>query len=111
MSNYSRLQDNLHYLADDLKCEVEVDDNQNNSPTIVTSKNKRKKSLSSKPSLPRKKIAPRSTVWQHFTRLPDNDKKCKYNYCGNEFECDTVGYGTSTLRTHYQERCKKYKNF
>ncbi|KAK9187084.1 hypothetical protein WN944_018474 [Citrus x changshan-huyou] len=36
-------------------------------------------------------MAPRSTVWQHFTRLTDNDKKCKCNYCGNEFECGSVG--------------------
>ena len=50
-------------------------------------------------------MAPRSTVWQHFTRLPNNDTKCKCNYCGQEFEC-----GTSTLRTHNRERCQKFKD-
>ena len=110
MSNYSRVQDNLDCVADDLEREVEVDDSENDLPTIVTSGNKWKKSLPSKPPLPRKKIAPRSTMWQHFTRLPDNDKKCKSNNCGNEFECGLVGYGTNTLRTHYQERCQKYKD-
>ncbi|KAK9189691.1 hypothetical protein WN943_018290 [Citrus x changshan-huyou] len=110
MSNYSRVQDNLDCVADDLEREVEVDDSENNSPTIVTSRNKRKKSSSSKPPLPRKKMAPRSAVWQHFTRLPDNNKKCKCNYCGNEFECGSVGDETSTLRTHYQEMCQKYKD-
>ncbi|KAK9209788.1 hypothetical protein WN944_002156 [Citrus x changshan-huyou] len=110
MSNYSRVQDNLDCVVDDLEREVEVNDSENDSPTIITSGNKRKRSSSSKPPLPRKKIAPRSATWQHFTRLPDNDKKCKCNYCGNEFECGSVGYGTSTLRTHYQERCQKYKD-
>ena len=70
----------------------------------------RGKNLSSKPPLPRKKKDPRSTVWQHFTRLPNNDKKCKCNYYGNEFECGSIGYGTSTLRTYYQEMCQKYKD-
>ncbi|KAH9769786.1 BED-type domain-containing protein [Citrus sinensis] len=94
MSNYSRVQENLDCVADDLEREVEVDDSENDSPTIVTSGNKRKKSLSSKPPLPRKQMAPRSTVWQHFTRLPDNDKKCKCNYCGNEFECGSARRAT-----------------
>lgn len=109
MSNYSRVQDNLDCVADDF--EHEVDDNENDSETIVTGGNKRKKSSSSKPPLPRKKMAPRSTVWQHFTRVPDNYQKCKCNYCGNEFECGTSGYRTSTLMIHYQKWCTKYKDF
>ena len=56
MSNYSRVQDNLNCVADDLEREVEVDDSENDSPTIVTSGNKRKRSSSSKPPLPRKKM-------------------------------------------------------
>lgn len=110
MSNYSRVQDNLDCVADDLEREVEVDNSENDSPTIVTSGKKRKKSSSSKLPLPRKKMAPRSTVWQYFTRLLDNDKKCKCNYYSNEFEYGSVGYRTSTLRTHYQEKCQKYKD-
>ena len=58
MSNYSRVQDNLDCAADDLEREVEVDNSENDSPTIVTSRNKRKKSSSSKPPLPMKKMAP-----------------------------------------------------
>ncbi|KAH9802953.1 BED-type domain-containing protein [Citrus sinensis] len=96
--------------ADDLEHEVEVNDNENDSATIVTGGNKRKKSSSSKPPLPRKKMAPRSLVWQHFTRVPNDHTKCKCNYCGQEFECGTVGYGTSTLRTHNRERCQKFKD-
>ena len=110
MSDYSRVQENLDCVADDLEREVEVDDSENDSPTIVTSGNKRKRSSSSKPPLPRKQMAPRSTMWQHITRFPDNDKKCKCNYCGNEFECGSARYKTSTLRTHYQESCQKYKD-
>ncbi|KAH9716963.1 BED-type domain-containing protein [Citrus sinensis] len=110
MSNYSRVQDNLDCVADDFEHEVEVNDNENDSATIVTGGNKRKKSSSSKPPLPRKKMAPRSTVWQHFTRVPNDHTKCKCNYCGQEFECGTVGYGTSTLRTHNRERCQKFKD-
>ena len=49
-------------------------------------------------------------MWQYFTRLLDNDKKCKCNCYGNEFEYGLVGYQTSTLRTHYQEKCQKYKD-
>ena len=55
-------------------------------------------------------MAPRSTVWQHFTRVPNDHTKCKCNYCGQEFECGTVGYETSTLRTHNRERCQKFKD-
>ncbi|KAH9769347.1 BED-type domain-containing protein [Citrus sinensis] len=110
MSNYSRVQDNLDCVADDLEHEVEVNDNENDSATIVTGGNKRKKSSSSKPPLPRKKMAPRSPVWQHFTRVPNDHTKCKCNYCGQEFECGTVGYGTSTLRTHNRERCQTFKD-
>ncbi|KAH9751304.1 hypothetical protein KPL71_014240 [Citrus sinensis] len=94
MSNYSRVQDNLDCVADDFEHEVEVNDNENDSATIVTGGNKRKKSSSSKPLLPRKKMVPRSTVWQHFTRLPNDDTKCKCNYYGQEFECGTVGVKT-----------------
>ncbi|KAH9794591.1 BED-type domain-containing protein [Citrus sinensis] len=100
----------LKMFADDFEHEVEFNDNENDSATIVTGGNKRKKSSSSKPPLPRKKIAPRSTVWQHFTRVPNDHTKCKCNYCGQEFECGTVGYGTSTLRTHNRERCQKFKD-
>ncbi|KAL9414346.1 hypothetical protein AB3S75_042757 [Citrus x aurantiifolia] len=109
MYNYSRVQDNLDCVADDFEHEVEVNDNENDSATIVTGGNKRKKSSSSKPLL-RKKMAPRSTVWQHFIRVPNDHTKCKCNYCGQEFERGTVGYRTSTLRTYNRERSQKLKN-
>ncbi|KAK9233094.1 hypothetical protein WN943_023343 [Citrus x changshan-huyou] len=105
-----RVQDNLDCVADDFEHEVEVNDNKNDSATIVTGGNKWKKSSSSKPPLLRKQMAPRSTVWQHFTRVPNDHTKCKCNYSGQEFECGTVGYGTSTLRTHNRERCQKFKD-
>ena len=82
MSNYSRVQDNFNCVADDFEHEVEVNDNENDSATIVTGGNRRKKSSSSKPLLLRKKMAPRSTVCQHFTRVPNDHTKCKCNYCG-----------------------------
>ena len=100
MSNYSRVQDKVDCKANDFDHEVEVDNNENDSPIVVTSKNKSKKSSSSKPPLLKEKRAPRSVVWQHFTRLLGNDKKCKCNYCCQEFECETVGYEISTLRTY-----------
>ena len=34
MSNYSRVQDNFNCVADDFEHEVEVDDSENDSPTI-----------------------------------------------------------------------------
>ncbi|KAH9751286.1 BED-type domain-containing protein [Citrus sinensis] len=106
MSNYSRVQDNLDCVADDFEHEVEVNDNENDSATIFTGGNKRKKSSSSKPPLPRKKMAPRSTVWQHFTRVPNDDTKCKCNYCGQEFECGTVG-DEVVARGFSQEACRR----
>ncbi|KAH9717089.1 BED-type domain-containing protein [Citrus sinensis] len=96
-SSCCRVQDNLDCVADDFEHEVEVNDNENDSATIVTGGNKRKKSSSSKPPLPRKKMAPRSTVLQHFTRVPNDHTKCKCNYYGQEFECGTVG----------QEACRR----
>ncbi|KAK9208549.1 hypothetical protein WN944_000907 [Citrus x changshan-huyou] len=54
MSNYSRVQDNLDCEANDFDHAVEVDNNENDSPTVVTSKNKRKKSSSFKSPLLKK---------------------------------------------------------
>lgn len=53
-------------------------------------------------------MLPRSEVWQHFTILPSDAKKCTCNHCGVEFR---IGHETSTLKTHYQDRCDKYKSF
>ncbi|KAH9750902.1 BED-type domain-containing protein [Citrus sinensis] len=103
MSNYSRVQDNLDCVADYFEHEVEVNDNEieNDSATIVTGGNKLKKSSSSKPPLPRKKMAPRSSVRQHYTRLPNDHTKCKCNYCGQEFECGTVGHFCNVAALRY----------
>ena len=40
MSDYSRVQENLDCVADDLEREVEVDNSENDSPTFFTSGNK-----------------------------------------------------------------------
>lgn len=48
MSNYLRVQDKVDCKANDFDHEVKVDNNENDSPIVVTSKNKSKKSSSSK---------------------------------------------------------------
>lgn len=54
ISNYSRVYDNLQCEAHDFHHETEVNDNVNYSSTVITSKNKKKRSLSSKLPLPKK---------------------------------------------------------
>lgn len=49
----------------------------------------------------------RSSVWEHFTKT-GRGNKCKCNYCGLVYSCDSIRLGTSTLRTHLNLRCKKY---
>ena len=68
---------------------------------------------SSKPPLPDKKRARvikkiTSTIWDHFTKLEDNISRCTCNYCHKEYCCDTTSCGTSTLRKHLKNQCKKY---
>ncbi|KAK9187734.1 hypothetical protein WN944_019132 [Citrus x changshan-huyou] len=85
MSNYSRVQDNLDRVADDLSMKLKL------KLMII--------------KMIRQQLSPVETNFQI------NDTKCKCNSYGQEFECETVGYGTNTLRTHNHERCKKFKDF
>lgn len=66
--------------------------------------------MASEPPNPRKKMAPRSIVWKHFTRLAKYQDWCKCNYRGQEYECKSSLDGTSTLRNHH-EKCEEYKNY
>ncbi|XP_062007668.1 uncharacterized protein LOC133724822 [Rosa rugosa] len=68
------------------------------------------------------KPAGRSWVWLHFKKfekpqfaIKDGKKvqtcvkeRAKCNYCGTDLACDSYGNGTSSLRRHIQEVCKKY---
>nr|XP_048322893.1 uncharacterized protein LOC125420342 [Ziziphus jujuba var. spinosa] len=54
-----------------------------------------------------------SWVWEHFEKIPDSDPsnpRCKCKYCGVDYACDTKRCGTSTLRNHLMNQCKKYPN-
>ena len=51
-----------------------------------------------------------SSVWDHYTMLPDCDPKkprAAYNYCGTDYVADTKLNGTSTLWAHVERKCKK----
>ncbi|KAG2673861.1 hypothetical protein I3760_13G109300 [Carya illinoinensis] len=51
-----------------------------------------------------------STVWSHFTKLEDgdpNNPQAKCNYCGKIYECQYKKHGTSQLKVHLEEHCKK----
>ncbi|XP_024177937.1 zinc finger BED domain-containing protein RICESLEEPER 4-like [Rosa chinensis] len=68
------------------------------------------------------KYAGRSWVWLHFKKIEkphfeikDGKKvqtcvkeRAKCNYCGTDLACDSYGNGTSSLRRHILEVCKKY---
>ncbi|KAM5551467.1 hypothetical protein ABKV19_026350 [Rosa sericea] len=68
------------------------------------------------------KPAGRSWVWLHFKKIEkpqfeikDGKKvktcvkqRAKCNYCETDLACDSYGNGTSSLRRHIQEVCKKY---
>ncbi|XP_022930163.1 arginine and glutamate-rich protein 1-like [Cucurbita moschata] len=56
----------------------------------------------------KKKKPSRSIVWDHFTILENNNKRCKCNYCSKEYACDTNSCGTSTLWKHLKNQCRKY---
>ncbi|KAL2540089.1 zinc finger BED domain-containing protein RICESLEEPER 2-like [Abeliophyllum distichum] len=52
-----------------------------------------------------------SYVWDHFTLLGPRDDlnvRCKCNYCGIDYACETKKCGTSTLNNHLTNNCKKY---
>ncbi|KAK9196105.1 hypothetical protein WN943_004233 [Citrus x changshan-huyou] len=69
--------------------------------TEAQSRSKRKRSsrTSLKPPQPRKVTAPRSKVWQDFTRLPEDYNRCKCNYLFQEYSCKST-YRTSSLSNH-----------
>ena len=49
----------------------------------------------------RKSLRTASDMWDHFTRVENSDSKdprCKCNYYGRYYACDTKKCGTSTLR-------------
>ncbi|XP_062074830.1 zinc finger BED domain-containing protein DAYSLEEPER-like [Humulus lupulus] len=51
-----------------------------------------------------------SSVWDHYTMLPDCDPKkprTAYNYCGTDYAAETKLNGTSTLWAHVERKCKK----
>ena len=51
-----------------------------------------------------------SSVWDHYTMLPDCDPKkprAACNYCGANYAADTKMNGTSTLWAHVERKCKK----
>jgi hypothetical protein len=59
----------------------------------------------------RKAIAPRSDVWEHFSkvRTEGGEDRAKCRYCGKLFRCDTRTNGTSFLKGHLKV-CKKNPN-
>ncbi|XP_062075973.1 uncharacterized protein LOC133780114 [Humulus lupulus] len=51
-----------------------------------------------------------SSVWDHYTMLPDCDPKkprAACNYCGTDYAADTKLNGASTLWAHVERKCKK----
>lgn len=61
----------------------------------------------SQPAKAIKVFSSRSTVWDHYTRTPDNRDKCVCHYCKKTFACPTKS-GTSNLQKHLNT-CKHYK--
>ncbi|KAG2716730.1 hypothetical protein I3760_03G141700 [Carya illinoinensis] len=53
---------------------------------------------------------PVSIVWQHFTKLEGgdpNNPQAKCNHCGKMYGYHYRKYGTSQLKVHLEEQCKK----
>lgn len=55
----------------------------------------------------KKKSSTRSDVWIHFTRLEEDEDRCKCHYCKRPFQCPTKS-GTSNLKKHL-DCCKQFK--
>ncbi|KAF7839761.1 zinc finger BED domain-containing protein RICESLEEPER 2-like [Senna tora] len=59
----------------------------------------------------RKPPAHKSTIWDHFDKLPVDENnpeaRAKCSYCKNTLACDSTTHGTTSLRKHVQ-RCKSY---
>ena len=56
----------------------------------------------------KKKKPSKSIVWDHFTILENNNKRCKCNYCSKKYACDTNSCETNTLWKHLKNHCRKY---
>jgi hypothetical protein len=57
----------------------------------------------------RKEIAPRSEMWQHFTKVKDNAgivRHARYNYCHRNMKAEPDRHGTTSLRRHFNA-CKR----
>jgi len=57
----------------------------------------------------RKEIAPRSDMWNHFTKIKDDNnvlKAAKCNYCLRVLKADSNQHGTSALNKHFNV-CKR----
>jgi len=59
----------------------------------------------------RKPIAPRSDMWDSFTKvkLENGEYRGKCKYCSKLFRCDTKTNGTSSMKAHLKV-CKKNPN-
>lgn len=83
---------------------VTPDDSRNKDGTIQNTQEKDGEKLKRR----RKDTKPRSDIWVHFTKFTQNGEgKCKCNYCGITYKCNTTVNGTSTYWTHLG-KCKKY---
>lgn len=81
--------------------EMTMTDTDENIEVDVTTTNSRVES--GKPPLPpKRKMKPRSEVWDHFSVFYDDRGKrnAKCNYCPKTYLSDSKSCGTSTLLTH-----------
>ncbi|XP_072060642.1 zinc finger BED domain-containing protein RICESLEEPER 2-like [Arachis hypogaea] len=59
----------------------------------------------------RKPSRPRSWTWEHFTRDPKSNPshpRAKCNWCGASYACDSHRNGTTNMRYHLLNQCKKF---
>jgi hypothetical protein len=50
----------------------------------------------------RKAMAPRSDVWEHFSKikLDNGEERANCKYCSKQLRCDTKLNGTSSMKAH-----------
>lgn len=99
------MMENEEEMEEDDIAEPEVD---------ATDANKRKNNPAGGEGVPKAKKKKRQTqerswVWEHYTKVKTNNKKCNCNYCGREMSCPTSS-GTSNLGKHLKS-CKRYTAF
>ncbi|KAF8113107.1 hypothetical protein N665_0056s0012 [Sinapis alba] len=73
---------------------------------ISRNKGKRKKTEGFSSSRSEKKRT--SKVWEHFTRMKEDNDRAVCNYCGKNMACATKS-GTTSLKKHYTLACKAYQ--